>query len=237
MAKLGDLTKTLSDALGVKKYVAISFGLGVSAVATAFVSYSAGLFNLTAPAIIFHITFFFLAVVLLALFATLHYATNLRKSAPDAAGEIELRRQAIAAQRAHTEELRLTREARGECAKLAIRDVAQYPGFLGPAVIGISFSISNPGPPTTFHGWEIEIQLSTGNVYKRKMDGTLGLDAEGDLQLKPLEQGGRRSTTWEFCDLRENSWSTFLKPGTRYTMRTFDIQEREISATFVLPKA
>lgn len=102
MGWIKDAWRTLSDALGVRKYL-------VSATATALAGFLAfaygqlyGMQHMSWAPYVPAWCFFVIALLMFLLFVLLQHATHLRKSAPDNAAELELKRRAVEAQEEHT---------------------------------------------------------------------------------------------------------------------------------------
>lgn len=107
---------------------------------------------------------------------------------------------------------------------------------VGPIpVISISFAISNPGTPTTFHDWQLWVQPTDGESVGIRLGRKLGLDPDGDLYTKPLETGGSRSTTYKILHYALADFDKMSKVGTVYSVRALDIKDREIKVEYVIP--
>jgi hypothetical protein len=118
--------------------------------------------------------------------------------------------------------------------RLVIKRVAPDGSRLPLPVLEIEFTIANPGPPTSFHHWQLWVKMIDGKIIGTDMEGTLGLDADGDLYTKPLETGGTRGTKYERFHHALSDFDELQKPGTAYLIRTFDIKDREIKALHVI---
>lgn len=127
------------------------------------------------------------------------------------------------------------RNAEGR-AKVTIADVGVVPSGLGPLdAIWISFAIANPGPPSTFHDWELWATPANSKSVGVKLEGSLGL-GDDDLRTRPLETGGRRIGKLEIVHYALNV-TEICTPGTLITIRVKDVREREIQARYLIPSA
>jgi hypothetical protein len=133
---------------------------------------------------------------------------------------------------------RLVRRLTGaeNIAKLTITRTLVGKSDTGLPLLSIEFSISNHGPPTTFHDWELWIRPPEFKSVGVKMEGRLGLDADGDLLTKPLETGGKRHATYDIVHYAL-PYDAMQKSGTVFTIRTLDAKDREITAQHTFQSA
>lgn len=78
MGWLRESSSTISEALGHRKWLLLSFGFGLSATGSAVIGWLLGLFQLTAPSVVFQVILFLLGVLLMAFAAVLAYANEHR---------------------------------------------------------------------------------------------------------------------------------------------------------------
>jgi hypothetical protein len=99
-------------------------------------------------------------------------------------------------------------------------------------ILVVDLSLANPGPPSTFRDWKLQIQPIFGKRVTISISINFG-DDYGDLSTKPLETGGQRFATYaafhpsfDFPAMRKAS-STFI-------VKARDVRGRQISARYIL---
>jgi hypothetical protein len=117
----------------------------------------------------------------------------------------------------------------GNTATLTITRALVSKSGTGLPLLSIGFSISNHGPPTTFHNWELWIRPPRSKSVGIKMEGRLGLGAASDVLSDPLRTGGTWHATYDTTHYAL-PYDAMLESGTVFTIRTLDSKGREITA-------
>jgi hypothetical protein len=100
-------------------------------------------------------------------------------------------------------------------------------------ILVVDLSLANPGPPSTFRDWKLQIQPIFG---KTRVTISISInfgDDYGDLSTKPLETGGQRFATYAAFH-PSFDFSAMRKASSTFIVKARDVRGRQISARYIL---